>query len=407
MVSPGHRVRLLLAELQLDQNELAERLGVARQTINYIVNGRQPISRDMAGKLARLSGHTPGYWLQFEFEEARSDPAPSVGSSLLNDEEIRQGVRDGTFTITPFNTDLVQPASLDLTIGDLVMRSGASAHRLSEGRPYELGPGEVVNLRTRETLGFPDDYVGRVGSMAGVSRFGIFTALGLQVDPGFHGELEFCLFNAGARSYPLALGAPIISLEIMRLARAHSRAKVVVPHDRNDVAKHFDSFSRALLRKWLASRVRTERKDDRHAASIEGLGAEIRAESEEDAIEGKVATELAAFQSACANSGLDDAKASYLGYFTQHAGRFYLNRDEVRGLASILGFKIEGNVILLRDGQFVPLPQAPGEVALETIAAEFGDTVQSLILALAQSKVDARDAVVAAFPAQVSKISRV
>ena len=62
-------------------------------------------------------------------------------------------------------------------------------------------------------------------------------------------------------------------------------------------------------------------------------------------------------------------------------------------------------MILLRNGQFVPLPQAPGEVALETIAAEFGDTVQSLILALAQSKADARDAVVAAFPAQVSKIA--
>ena len=329
-------------------------------------------------------------------------PAPSSSMTTRSS----KAVRDGTFTITPFNTDLVQPASVDLTIGDLVMRSGASAHRLSEGRPYELGPGEVVNLRTRETLGFPDDYVGRVGSMAGVSRFGIFTALGLQVDPGFHGELEFCLFNAGARSYPLALGAPIISLEIMRLARAHSRAKVVVPHDRNDVAKHFDSFSRALL--GMAGFAHQDRAQGRSpAASIEGLGAEIRAESEEDAIEGKVATELAAFQSACANSGLDDAKASYLGYFTQHASRFYLNRNEVRGLASILGFKIEGNVILLRDGQFVPLPQAPGEVALETIAAEFGDTVQSLILVLAQSKVDARDAVVAAFPAQVSKISRV
>ena len=406
MVSPGHRVRLLLAELQLDQNELAEKLGVTRQTINYIVNGRQPISRDMAGKLARLSGHTPGYWLQFEFEAARSDPAPSSGSSILNDEEIKQGVRDGAFTITPFNTDLVQPASVDLTIGDLVMRAGASAHRLSEDRPYELGPGELVNLRTRETLGFPDDYVGRVGPMASVSRFGIFTALGLQVDPGFHGELEFCLFNAGTRSYPLALGAPIISLEIMRLGRAHSRAKVVVPHDRNDVAKHFDSFSFALLRKWLASRVRTERKDDRHAASIEGLGAEICADSEAAAIEGKVATELAALQSACANSGLDDAKASYLGYFGRHASRFYLNRDDVRGLASILGFKIEGNLILLRNGQFVPLPQAPGEIALETIAAEFGDTVQSLILTLAQSKADASDSIVAAFPAQVSKINR-
>ena len=75
---------------------------------------------------------------------------------------------------------------------------------------------------------------------------------------------------------------------------------------------------------------------------LRGLALKLAAESEEDAIEGKVATELAAFQSACANSGLDDAKASYLGYFGRHASRFYLNRDEVRGLASILGFQDRG-----------------------------------------------------------------
>ena len=85
----------------------------------------------------------------------------------------------------------------------------------------------------------------------------------------------------------------------------------------------------------MTSRVRTERKNDRFAASIAGLGAEIGGDSEKDAIEGKVATELAAFQSA-ANSGLDDATASYLGYFGRHASQFYLNCDEVRGLASIL-----------------------------------------------------------------------
>ena len=341
MVSPGHRVRLLLAEMQLDQNELAEKLGVTRQTINYIVNGRQPISRDMAGKLARLSGHTPGYWLQFEFEEGRPDEAVPSGSFLLNDEQIKQAVRDGTLTITPFDADLVQPASVDLTIGEVVMRAGASTRALSAGRSHELGPGELVNLRTRETLGLADDHAGRVGPMASVSRFGIFMAHGLQVDPGYQGELEFCLFNASTRSYPLALGAPIISLEIVRLAGAHSRAKVVVPHDRSDVAKHFESFSLALLRRWLTSRVRTERKNDRFAASIAGLGAEIGGDSEKDAIEGKVATELAAFQSA-ANSGLDDATASYLGYFGRHASRFYLNCDEVRGLASILRIQDRG-----------------------------------------------------------------
>jgi len=242
--------------------------------------------------------------------------------------------------------------------------------------------------------------------MASVSRFGIFMAHGLQVDPGYQGELDFCLLNAGTRSYPLVLGAPIISLEITRLAGAHSHTKVVIPHDRNDVAKHFDSFPLALFRKWLTSRVKIERKDDRFGAIIAELGAEIRAESETAAIEGKVATELAAFQTACASSRLADLKASYLDYFGRHATRLYLNRDDVRALAWILGLKIEENVISLRNGEFMPLPQPPGEVALETIAAQFGDSVQSLILALAQPMADARDASVAVFPAQASKISQ-
>ena len=124
----------------------------------------------------------------------------------------------------------------------------------------------------------------------------------------------------------------------------------------------------------MTSRVRTERKNDRFAASIAGLGAEIGGDSEKDAIEGKVATELAAFQSRRKLGASTTRPLPYLGYFGRHASRFYLNCDEVRGLASNTWMRDRGgNVPLLRNGQFVPLPQPPGAVSLEIIATQFGD----------------------------------
>ena len=208
MVSPGHRVRLLLAEMQLDQNELGRKTG-GHPPDHELHRERPPADLPRHGWQAGAPQRSYAGLLApvLDVEEGRPDEAVPSGSFLLNDEQIKQAVRDGTLTITPFNLDLVQPASVDLTIGEVVMRAGASTRALSAGRSHELGPGELVNLRTRETLGLADDHAGRVGPMAAVSRFGIFMAHGLQVDPGYQGELEFCLFNASTRSYPLALCA--------------------------------------------------------------------------------------------------------------------------------------------------------------------------------------------------------
>lgn len=332
MITPGHRLRLLLAERELDQNQLAERLGVTRQTINYIVNSRQPISRDMASKLARLSGHTPGYWLQFEFDEPGAPPAAeNAGASVLVDAQIRKAVRDGIIAITPFDPDNIQPASIDLTLGEIT-RANKVAHVLSaRGHPV-LERHELVHLRARETVRFPDDYLGRVGPMAAVSRFGIFMAHGLQVDPGYHGELEFCLFNASDRDFELVFGAPIISLEIMRLATAHSRAKTITPHDPREVQRHF---------------------------------------------------------------GAARPNADYTAFIARNAGRISLNREEARGLALALGLQADDAFITARAGEHIPLPHGVSEIALETLAGQLGEAMDAVILALSYSLPPARDNTVA------------
>jgi putative transcriptional regulator len=51
-----NRLRVLRAEREWSQAELAERLGVSRQTINAIETGKYDPSLPLAFKLARLFG---------------------------------------------------------------------------------------------------------------------------------------------------------------------------------------------------------------------------------------------------------------------------------------------------------------------------------------------------------------
>ena len=53
-----NRLRVLRAERDWTQAQLAERLGVSRQTVNVIENGKYDPSLDLAFKIARVFGLT-------------------------------------------------------------------------------------------------------------------------------------------------------------------------------------------------------------------------------------------------------------------------------------------------------------------------------------------------------------
>ena len=52
----NNRLRVLRAELGLSQGQLAERLGVSRQTINVIENGKYDPSLPLALRMGKLVG---------------------------------------------------------------------------------------------------------------------------------------------------------------------------------------------------------------------------------------------------------------------------------------------------------------------------------------------------------------
>ncbi len=64
---PGEVLREdVLPELMISQTELSQGLGVSRRTVSELLHERRPLTPDMAIRLARLIGGTPGGWLKMQ-----------------------------------------------------------------------------------------------------------------------------------------------------------------------------------------------------------------------------------------------------------------------------------------------------------------------------------------------------
>ncbi len=64
---PGALIRnIILPETGLSVSALAERCGVARNTLSKVVNERGNITEDLAIRLSRVLGSTPQFWLAMQ-----------------------------------------------------------------------------------------------------------------------------------------------------------------------------------------------------------------------------------------------------------------------------------------------------------------------------------------------------
>jgi addiction module HigA family antidote len=213
-LAPGEHLRAELERLGLNQIAVGKTAGVSRQTINNIVNGRQPISRAMAAKLGRLTGRSTDYWLQDTFTPAATTASPvAAAGSILVDHQIVRAIEDGVIGVVGFDLAHVRKASLDLTIGTVTMPRGADA-----ARGVRVACGHSVRVVTGERIVLPHDHLARIGATPHLARLGAVAAHALHVDPGFDGKLEVCIFNASDRAFVLKAGDPVLSLEIVPLA---------------------------------------------------------------------------------------------------------------------------------------------------------------------------------------------
>lgn len=117
---------------------------------------------------------------------------------ILCDSQLRDRFAD---FIESGSTDQINPASIDLRLGESILREPLSfdgAWRPESLRGfgfYTITPGEVLLVATAEFVKIPDDCVGEIRLKSSRTREGISMGNSGFVDPGWNGILTLQIQN--------------------------------------------------------------------------------------------------------------------------------------------------------------------------------------------------------------------
>jgi dCTP deaminase len=186
-------------------------------------------------------------------------------SSVLSDGTILQLVQHGRIRIEPWDPSLVQPASIDLRLGDsfrVFHNHRASAIDLR--RPPEnlteevvvpaedsfvIHPGEFCLGRTLEWVELPDDIVARIEGKSSLGRLGLIVhATAGFCDPGWKGTLTLELNNLTRVPIKLYPGLLIAQLSFMALDRPALR-----PYGSPELGSHYQGQRAATESRYEGS----------------------------------------------------------------------------------------------------------------------------------------------------------
>ncbi len=104
MKNPPHPGRIVrqdcIEPLGLTITAAAKALGITRQALNNLVNGKAGISSEMAVRISKAFGGSPEMWLRLQanYDLARVDRTPSTlsGTGGLREARVRRN-RDGQY----------------------------------------------------------------------------------------------------------------------------------------------------------------------------------------------------------------------------------------------------------------------------------------------------------------------
>lgn len=154
---------------------------------------------------------------------------------VLSDRSIKEALAQGRVRIEPLDPDDIQPASVDVHLGDRFqvfrnsrypyidpMREQAGLMEIVEAskeEPFVLHPGEFVLGATTERVALPDDLVARLEGKSSLGRLGLLIhSTAGYVDPGWEGTLTLELTNVANLPIVLAPGMPIGQLSFFKLS---------------------------------------------------------------------------------------------------------------------------------------------------------------------------------------------
>jgi len=186
-------------------------------------------------------------------------------TSVLSDGTIRRFVEEGRIRIDPWDPALVQPASVDLRLGNsfrvfhnhrvtsIDLRelpdNLTEEVRIRDGDPFVIHPGEFCLGRTLEWIELPPDIVARIEGKSSLGRLGLIVhATAGFCDPGWRGTLTLELNNLTRVPIKLYPGLLIAQLSFMTLDRPAER-----PYGSAELGSHYQGQREATESRYGAA----------------------------------------------------------------------------------------------------------------------------------------------------------
>lgn len=160
---------------------------------------------------------------------------------VLSDHTIKEELAAGRIKIEPLNTRNIQPASVDVTLGDKILLFSSRRYpfyidikkdmeglnemvTIEDDKPFFLQPGEFVLATTIESITLPNDLVARLEGKSSLGRIGLLIhSTAGYVDPGWSGNLTLELSNVSKLAITLYAGMKIGQISFIRLTSPAER----------------------------------------------------------------------------------------------------------------------------------------------------------------------------------------
>ena len=147
---------------------------------------------------------------------------------ILSDKTIQEMLAAGMLKIDPMTREQVQPASVDIRLGNtfsivedsssgIIALDSEIRYKTITSESYVLLPNQFVLATTMEYFVLPDDVTAFVEGRSSLGRLGLFIQNAGWVDPGFQGEITLELYNANRCAIELKAGRRVGQLVFARM----------------------------------------------------------------------------------------------------------------------------------------------------------------------------------------------
>ncbi len=165
--------------------------------------------------------------------------------STLSDKTIKAIISKGFNIVAPFDNDSLQPASIDLKLGNIFYKYKLDKYTLGEQfdenivekKEFEhlhLDNNEIAFIGIHEKISIPEDAIGIIFPRSSITRLGI-QIITTYMNPGYAGNMPLTIINHSGMKITLKPGYRVAQLVLFSLTELPE-----INYKNRDKAKYYN-----------------------------------------------------------------------------------------------------------------------------------------------------------------------